>query len=66
VQLQGRQQALVVGVALGEPAGAHRVVVLPGAGPGVVDLELQGVVQQRQQAQLAPALAALPPLLDRS
>ena len=65
VELDRGEQALVVDVALGEAAGSHRVVVLPRLRPPVLDAVLEGVVHQREEAQLLPSLAGLAPALDR-
>ena len=64
VQLDGREQPLVVGVALRDSARAHGVVVLTGLREPVAHAKLQRVVHERQEAQLAPASAGLAALLD--
>jgi hypothetical protein len=55
VELNHREQALVVAVALGEPASTRGVMVDAHVGQPVVLLVLERVVQQRNEAQVAPA-----------
>ena len=55
VQLERRQQPLLARVALGEAAGQHRVVVVGREAAVRVDAVLAGVVDERDEAQVAAA-----------
>ena len=65
VQLDGREQPLVLDVLLGDAPGTGGVVVGPVVGQPLADLVLQRVVDERDEPQLAAPDALLPPLVDQ-
>jgi hypothetical protein len=65
MELDRRQQPLVIGETLREPTSAHRVVVLADSGQPLAHLELECVVDEGHEPKQLPPLAGLATLIER-